>query len=45
MIIIQNFIPLLGAFLDGFGSYVTVLIALGVVFGIPKIIKEVVSYV
>lgn len=45
MTIFNHFIPLLGAFLDGFGSWVLAFIALGVVCAIPSVIKEVVSYV
>lgn len=45
MTVISSFIPLLSAWLSGFGSWVPVLISLGVVLGIPKFLKEVVSYV
>lgn len=45
MTIIQNFVPLLGTWLSGFGSWLPALFALGVIFSIPRILKEIVSYV
>lgn len=45
MTIFQNIIPLLGAFLSGFGTWIIAFIAFGVICCIPSVIREIVSYV
>lgn len=43
--IFTSVIPLLSAFLSGFGSWLPYLIAFGFCMAVPAILKEVVSYV
>ena len=45
MTVISNFIPILGCFLDGFGTWIPAFVALGVIFYIPRFLREVVSFV
>lgn len=45
MILINQIIPLLGCIIDGFGTWIVLFIAFGIICAIPAIVKEVVTYV